>query len=116
MSSCSSFSSAAAIACEKAALPRSAAALAAAARAIRPVLALIQPVRRPPQYSLDSEPTLTRFGCPGSRAASGGGTGWSPSGSSASVMSSTNSVSGCAAASRATRRRCPAGMTSPVGL
>ncbi|HEX3308230.1 MAG TPA: hypothetical protein VHS32_18435, partial [Streptosporangiaceae bacterium] len=35
MSSCSSFSNAAAIACENAALPRSAAALAAATRAIR---------------------------------------------------------------------------------
>ena len=116
MSSCLWFSSAAAIACGKAALPRSAAALAAATRAISPALALIQPVRRPPQYSLDSDPTLTRFGCPGPRAASGGGAGLSPRGSSASVMSSTNIVSGCAAASLATRRRCPVGMTSPVGL
>jgi len=116
MSSCLSFSSAAATACGKAELPRSAAALAAATRAIRPAPARIQPVRRPPQYTLDSEPTLTRFGCRGASAASGAGGGVSPSGSSASVMSSTNSVSGCAAASRITRRRCPVGMTRPVGL
>ncbi len=48
MSSCLSFSSAAVIACGKAALPRSAAAFAAASRAIRPALARTQPVRRPP--------------------------------------------------------------------
>ena len=116
MSSCPSFSRAAVIACWNATLPRSAAALTAATRAIRPALALIQPVRRPPQYSLDSEPMLTRFGCWGLKAASGGGGGLSQSGSSASVMSSTNSVWGCRAASRATRRRCPVGMTRPVGL
>jgi hypothetical protein len=49
MSSCWPRSSAATIACGKAALPWSAAALAAASRAIRPPLPLIQPVRRPPQ-------------------------------------------------------------------
>jgi hypothetical protein len=49
MSSCPPVSSAAVIACGNAALPRSAAALAAATRAIRPGLALIQPVRKPPQ-------------------------------------------------------------------
>src|SRR5581483_2679975 len=49
MSSCPSFSSAAVTACWKAALPRSAAALAAAVLAIRPGLALIHPVRSPPQ-------------------------------------------------------------------
>jgi hypothetical protein len=59
MSSCWLRSSAATVACWKAGLPRSVAALAAASRAIRPVLPVIQPVRSPPQYSLDSEPTLT---------------------------------------------------------
>ena len=84
-----------------------------------------QPVRRPPQYVLESEPTVTTFGSRGASAASGGGPSdhaarpadpLALSGSSAMVMSSMNVTSGCRSARATTSCRSAAGSTRPVGF
>ena len=75
----------------------------------------IQPIRRPPQKSFDSEP-IVRIGANGSKAAMGGGGGVLPDRErSARVLSSTIAMR-ISRARRASARRPDSGMTAPVGL